>query len=145
MIVGGLLILFLGFGAAFGIGLYAGLVPAVFGVLGLAWCAAGLLTLLKRDKLAITIGVTGVTLPVGNVFRGPIQTAVILREQIASISKRNSIKGRLVEIAITTGGRIPIQVRHYCPADRFLSLCKEHGLPVSDPNSETAIPTGEPT
>src|SRR5204862_3177486 len=70
MLLGGTVIAFIGFGSAVMIGLWAGLVPAVVGTLGLLWITIAIAALRTRLRLAIKIDNSGITLPTGNVFRG---------------------------------------------------------------------------
>jgi hypothetical protein len=113
-----------GFGSAFAIGLYAGIVPAVLGVLGLFSIVVGVAALSKRKDLAIAIDSSGISIPTGNVLHIP-------REAIATIAKDESIKGRLIAIALRTGGKVPIQARNYCELKAFLAHCKAHDLPTA--------------
>ena len=69
------------------------------------------------------------TLPT-SVFR-PGQSVHIPRDAIATIAKDESIRGRLVAIALRAGGKVPIQARNYCELKTFLSHCKDHGLPTA--------------
>jgi hypothetical protein len=129
MILGGAFFALIGFGSALLLGLYAGIIFAILGLLGLLWMGVAILTLSRRSSLTITIDEDGISLPAGNLFR--IEPAFrIPREVIAAISKKESIKGRFVEITLSTGDKIPIQARHYCELKTFLSHCKEHGLPT---------------
>jgi hypothetical protein len=129
MLIGGAFFVFIGFGSAILIGLWAGLVPAVLGVLGLLWIAVPILALSRRSSLAITIDEAGISLPAGNLLQ--IRPAVhIPRDVIASISQHESLKGRLVQITLTSGEKLPVQARHYCEIKTFLSHCKACGLPV---------------
>ena len=129
MLLGGVIIAFIGCGSAFAIGLWAGLVPAVVGGLGLLWIAIAIAGLRTRPKLAIKIDGSGLTIPMGNVFRvrAPVHIPV---EMIATISRDESISGRFIGIALRTGGKVPIQARHYCALKTFLKHCKAYGLPT---------------
>jgi hypothetical protein len=130
MLLGGVVIAFIGFASAVAIGLWAGLVPAAAGGLGLVWIATAITGLRQRPKLAITIDGSGITLPTGNVFRvrDPVHIPVGM---IATISRDESISGRFIAIALRTGGKVPIQARHYCGLKTFLRHCKTNGLPTS--------------
>ncbi len=130
MILAGLFFTLLGFGLAFAIGLYAGLIPAVVGVLGLLWIGTAAAALARRRHFAIIIDSSGITVPTGSVFRvgGPVH---IPREAIATIARDESIRGRLIAIALRTGGKVPIQARNYCELNAFLAHCKSHGLPTA--------------
>jgi hypothetical protein len=129
-ILAGGFIALIGFGSAAAIGLYAGLVPAVFGLLGLSLSVVGVGGLFSRGRRAIIIDPTGITLPRGNVFRSG-ESVHIPRDAIATIAKDESIKGRLIAIALRTGGKVPIQARNYCELKAFLAHCKAHGLPTA--------------
>ena len=120
----------IGFGSAYAIGLYAGLVPAVVGVLGLLLLVVGTVALFRRNHLAIDIDESGLTVPRGSIFQSLPRTHVP-RELIATIARHESVRGRLIEISLRSGGAIPIQARHYCDLATFLSHCREHGLPAA--------------
>ena len=130
MFLGGLFLAWIGFVSAAAIGLYAGLIPAVVGVLGLFWMGTAMLVLLRRRSLSITIDQGGIRLPTGRIFHRRIESILVPREIIASISKHESLRGRLVEITLTTGDKVPVQARHYCELKHFLSHCQAHQLPV---------------
>ena len=129
-ILAGAFITLIGFASAVAIGLYAGLVPAVFGLLGISLMAVGVGGLCARNRQAIIIDSTGITLPTGTVFR-PGQSVHIPRDAIATIARDESIRGRLIAIALRTGGKVPIQARNYCELKAFLAHCKAHGLPTA--------------
>jgi hypothetical protein len=133
MILGGAFIAYLLFVSAYIVARYASwgpaLVPALVGLLGVFWIVAGTLTLVRRSRAAITIDEGGITIPQGSLIR-PRSSLLIPRTGIASIGKHESIKGRLIEITLTTGDRIPIQARHYCELKTFLDHCKAHELPT---------------
>jgi hypothetical protein len=84
---------------------------------------------MQRGKAAIVIDASGVTIPQGSLVR-PKTPLHIPRAVIASISKQESLKGRLIEITLTTGDKVPIQARHYCELKRFLKHCQAHELPT---------------
>ena len=129
-ILAGGFITLIGFASAVAIGLYAGLVPAVFGLLGISLMAVGVGGLCARKHQVIVIDSTGITLPTGTVFR-PGQSVHIPRDAIATIATEESIRGRLIAIALRTGGKVPIQARNYCELKAFLAHCKAHGLPTA--------------
>ena len=104
--------------------------PAVFGLLGLLLIAVGIAGLFARDRRAIIIDPTGITLPTGNVFR-PGQSVHIPGDAIATIARDESIRGRLIAIALRTGDKVPIQAINYCELKAFLSHCKTNGLPTA--------------
>jgi hypothetical protein len=130
MILGGIFFTLIGFASAFVIGLYAGIIPAVLGILGLLWLAVSLAGLWHRSQFSITIDSSGITVPTGSVFR-PGPSFHIPRDAIATIGLDESIRGRLISIALRTGGNVPIQARQYCPLKAFLAHCKSHGLPTA--------------
>lgn len=71
LIFGGAFICYLGLGAVFGLGLYQdwlGVVPGIFGLLGLFIACVGLGALVWRGRLAIIIDAAGIRLHIGNVF-----------------------------------------------------------------------------
>jgi hypothetical protein len=133
MIVGGVFIAFLLFSCAFAIARYASwipaIVPALVGAFGVLWVVTGVLSLVRRSKAAITIDEAGITIPQGSLVR-PRAGFLIPRAVIASIGKHESIKGRMIEVTLTTGDKIPIQARHYCELKTFLSYCKDNELPT---------------
>jgi hypothetical protein len=130
MILAGLFFTVIGFASAFAIGLYAGLIPAVFGLLGLLWVIVAAAALARRKHFAITIDSSGITVPTGSVFR--VRERVhIPREAIATIGRDESIRGRFIAIALRTGGKVPIQARHHCELKTFLAHCKSYGLPTA--------------
>jgi hypothetical protein len=65
------------------------------------------------------------------LFQRDSRRVRICREDIAAVSKHESFKGRLVQIATTSGGAVLVQARHYCELDNFISHCRKHGLPVA--------------
>ena len=133
MILGGAFIAFLLFTCTFAVARYASwtpaLVPAFVGLLGILSMVSGTLSLAQRSKAAITIDNRGITIPQGSLVR-PRSSLHIPCAVIASISKQESLKGRLIEITLTTGDKIPIQARHYCELKTFLQHCKAHELPA---------------
>jgi hypothetical protein len=131
MVFGGLTISLVGFGSALIIGSYASIVPLIIGILGLGWIAIGTLTLIQRSRRAVIIDEAGITVPIGTAFQRECRSALIPRKFIARISKRESFKGRLIEITLRTGGKVSLQARHYCGLKEFLSHCKHYGLPVT--------------
>jgi hypothetical protein len=133
MILGGAFIAYLLFISAYIVAHYASwgpaLVPALVGLLGIFWIVSGTLSLVQRSKAAIIIDESGITIPQGSLVR-PRPGLRIPRAVIASVSKRESLKGRLIEITLTTGDKIPIQARHYCDLETFLKHCQALELPA---------------
>jgi hypothetical protein len=105
------------------------LVPALVALLGIFWIVSGTLSLVQRSKAAIVIDESGITIPQGSLVR-PRPGLHIPRAIIARVSKQESLKGRLIEITLTTGDKIPIQARHYCDLETFLKHCQAHALPA---------------
>src|SRR5437588_10817794 len=130
MILAGAFFTFAGFGSAYLFGLPFGLAPAVLGVLGVLSFAGAVAALWTRRHFTITIDSSGITIPTGNVFR-PGRSVHIPREVIATISKDQSLRGRLIAVALRTGDKVPIQARHYCELKKFLAHCKAYGLPTA--------------
>jgi len=130
MILAGGFIALIGFSSAVAIGLYAALVPAVFGVLGLILISIGIAALAQRRRLSIVIDSSGITIPTGHLFRigAPVH---IPREAIATIGKDESLRGRLIAIALRPTGKVTIQARNYCELKDFIAHCKDHGLPTA--------------
>ena len=129
-ILGGAFISFIGFVSAVGIGSYASIVPAILAIFGLSLIFMGILGLIRRSRLVITIDSSGIGLPFGSVFRGDLRNFLVPHEAIAGIYKHESLKGRVVIISLNTGDRIPVQARNYCDIKDFLSLCERADLPV---------------
>jgi len=120
-----------GFAAWFGLGFVIGLIPGVGGMLGLMMFVVGLIGLAKQTELSITIDESGISVPRGHLLLRSIPRLLIARDEIISISRHESRKGRMISIQRKTGGPVMVQARHYCDLDVFLSHCKRHGLPVS--------------
>lgn len=131
MVLGGCVIGYFGIRAWIYIGGVGGLIPGVFGVLGVVWIVAGGLALARRKQMSIVIDDTGIELPEFAVYQGESCRVFICREDIAAISKHESLKGRLIEIVTTGGARILVQARHYCELEEFISHCRKYGLPVA--------------
>ncbi len=133
MILGGAFIAFLLFACAFAVARYdswiPALVPVFVGLLGLLLMLTGTLSLIGRRKAAITIDESGIRIPQGSLVR-PRSSLHIPSAAIASISKRESLKGRWIEITLTTGDKITIPARHYCELTTFLKHCQAHELPA---------------
>ena len=127
-ILGGIVLSVFGFRLWMFIGGYAGLIPGVFGLLGVLWIVVGSLALARRGLMAIVIDDAGIELPAFAVFRRILIRVFIRREDIMTISRHESIKGRLIEIAIRRQGKIVVQARHYCELDEFISHCRKYGL-----------------
>jgi len=130
MIIGGCVLSVIGLGSWILIGGYVGLVPGVFGLLGVLWIVVAILALARRGQMAIVIDDTGIELPAFAVFQRDSRRVFIRREDIATVSKHESLKGRLIEIVTTGGSKVLVQARHYCELDDFISHCRECGLPV---------------
>jgi hypothetical protein len=131
MILGGCALSAIGLGAWIYIGDYAGLISGVFGLLGLLWIVLASLALARRSHMAISIDDTGIELPAFAVFQRDSRRIFIRREDIATVSKHESLKGRFIEIVTTGGSKVLVQARHYCELDDFMSHCRKYGLPVA--------------
>jgi hypothetical protein len=131
MLLGGCVLAWFGLGIALYLGGYLGLVPGVFGLLGVLWVIVGGLALARRSQLAIVIDDSGIEFPAFRLYQRGSPRVRIPREEIAAVSKHESIKGRLIEIATTSRGAVLLQARHYCELDDFISHCRSHGLPVA--------------
>jgi hypothetical protein len=130
LILGGIPLSVVGLGAWMHIGGYAGLIPGVFGVLGVLSIVVGSLALARRSQMAIVIDDTGIELPAFAVFQRKTRRVFIRREDIATVSKHESIKGRLIAIGTAGGGTVLVQARHYCELEDFISHCRKYGLPA---------------
>lgn len=120
-----------GIGAWIHYGGFGGLITGVFGILGLGCIAAGGLALVRRSEMGIVIDDTGIDLPRFALFQKDPHRMIIRRADIVSVSKHESLKGRLIEITMTDGNRVLVQARHYCELDDFISHCRSHGIPVT--------------
>jgi hypothetical protein len=133
MILGGAFIAWLLFTCAFVVTLLdswiPALVPGAIALLGLFLMLTGTLSLIHRSKAAITIDESGISIPQGSLVR-PQTSLHIPSAAITSISKSETLKGRLIGITLATGDKIPIQARHYCELKTFLKHCAAHGLPA---------------
>ncbi len=132
LILGGVFISYLGFGAVFGLGLYKdllGVLPGIFGLLGLLMACKGVGAVVKRGRLAIIIDQAGIRFPTGNVFH--LELGYIAREDITGVSKHESMKGRGIEITVRSGKKLFIEARHYCEIDEFVEHCKTNGFPMA--------------
>jgi hypothetical protein len=130
MILAGAFFTFVGFGSAYLFGLPFGLAPGVLGVMGVFYVMVAIAALWHRRSFFMVIEPSGITLPTGNVFR-PGQSVHIPREVIATIARDESIRGRRISIALRTGGKVPIQARHYCELKKFITYCEAQGLPTA--------------
>ena len=130
MILAGAFFTTVGFASAYVMGPLAGIIPAALGLVGLFSLAGAVAALRHRSRLAITIDSSGITVPTGSPFR-PGQSVHIPRDAIATIGKDESLRGRLIAIALRGGGKVPIQARHYCELKDFIAHCKAHGLPTA--------------
>lgn len=130
MIFGGCIFSLIGFSVWMAIGGLAGLIPGILVLLGVLWICTGSLALAKRNKWNIIIDDAGIELPASRIFHKGAQRIKIEREDIATIEKHESVKGRLIQISKKSGDKIFIQARHYCELDDFISHCKNNGLPV---------------
>jgi hypothetical protein len=135
LILGGCILSAIGLGSWMLIGGYAGLIPGVFGLLGVLWIVVASLALARRSQMVIVIDYTGIELPAFAVFQRGSRRVFIRRDDIATVSKHESLKGRFIEIVTTGGGNgganVLVQARHYCKLDDFISHCRTYGLPVT--------------
>jgi hypothetical protein len=130
MLFGGSVLGFFGIRLWVFLGGYYGLIPGFFGMLGVLMFTIGVLLLVRRNQLAVVIDQAGVDFPAFTLFQR--ESRRMLRcEEIARISKHESIKGRLIEFTTTDGGKTRFQARHYCELDAFLAHCRSQGLPVA--------------
>jgi len=130
MTLGGFVMSVAGFGAWISTGGLVGLMPGLFGIMGLLWLSVGGLALLKRNKLAIIIDDSGINLP-ASVLRKDARRILLRREDIVMVTKHESIKGRIIQITTRSHDQVKVQARFYCELDEFISYCKSHGLPVA--------------
>jgi len=130
LILGGVILTLSGFGAWIATGCEM-FFPLMFGIAGLLWLCIGCLTLKRRNSLTIIITESGIEIPAFHVFQKGSPRIFIGREDIARISKHESLKGRLIEITTHRGDSVRIPALNYCELDKFLSHCKSHGLPVA--------------
>lgn len=134
MILGGLFLSPVFFAVIFGFGEFNdihefhSIVFGLLGLLGLLMSSVGVVALVTRAKLAITIDDAGIRLPVRNILSSRV--VFIAREDILVISRHESIKGRLIVITTKSSEKVIIRAQFYCGLEQFLSHCKAHGLPV---------------
>src|SRR4051812_4577234 len=94
MLLGGCLLAWFGIRAVLFLGGYPGLLPGVFGVLGVLWALIGLLTLARRSQLTIIIDEAGIEFPVFRLYQRHARRVRIPREDITAVSKHESLNGR---------------------------------------------------
>jgi hypothetical protein len=135
MILGGVVITYIGCLGWMRTGGYLGIFPAVIGILGLLMSCSGILQLALRNPLSIVISDSAIDLPstaicerTDNRFQKEARRLVIPRESIAMISKHESFKGRLIEITTKDQNTVLVEARHYCSLNQFISHCRSHGL-----------------
>jgi len=130
MFLGGIFLSYLGFGCAVlirDIGFLA-IIPGMFGILGVLWIISASTIVLSRNRLFIRISKTDIEVPMGTPFRN-VPGLCISRSSIKSIAKHESLRCRGIEIKLTNGSNVVVQIRHYCEIKEFLAYCKEMGLP----------------
>lgn len=125
MIIGGSL---LSFGLLFGfrLGGFLGLIPGAFGVLGVCWVIVGVFALTQRDNMRIRIDNSGIEIPASS----EPWRALLRKEEIETITKHESLKGRQIQVLMKSGQQFLLPVREYCELKDFISHCREHGLPA---------------
>jgi hypothetical protein len=127
---GGIFVLYLGVVCVVAISSVASLVPAILVVIGLFWIFVGILGLIRRGRLTITIDRSGISLPAGNWLWSDLRNVLIPREAMAAIYKLECLRGRLIMISLLNGYKIPVQARNYCELKQFLTYCMQFDLPV---------------
>ena len=125
MIIGGSL---LSFGLLFGfqLGGFLGLIQSAFGVLGVLWVILGVFALTQRERMRIRIDDSGIEIPAGS----EPGRALLRKEEIETITKHESLKGRQIQVLMKSGQQLLLPVREYCELKDFIAYCREHGLPV---------------
>ncbi len=131
MITAGALLTVIGFNAWKMTDDYWGIIPAIIGVFGLLWIFVGTIAIDRRNKMAIIINESEIELPSFKLFQKESQRLIIPREEIVLVTKHETIKGRLVEIKTKNHNKVMVQARHYCELNKFISYCREKGLPVA--------------
>lgn len=112
------------------LGGYLGLIPAVFGVIGLLWFLIGLVTLVRRKDMALVISEAGVEIAAFSIFQ-KTRRSLVRREDVVAVAKYESIQGRMIEISTSDGRKLLLDARRYCELNDFLAHCKRYGLPVA--------------
>ncbi|MBX7247317.1 MAG: hypothetical protein K1X53_17615 [Candidatus Sumerlaeaceae bacterium] len=100
----------------------------VFGLLGASLIWGGWQSLARRREQTIVFFDKGIEVPVAH--NGAVIRVSLSGEEISSISKDESVKGRLIRIALKNGEGFLIQARHYCTLNAFLDICRKHNLPT---------------
>ena len=131
MVIGGLILAWFGLRFAVYLGGFLALLPGFFGMIGVLWVALGVLALARRNDMAILINEAGIEIPAFPIYQRGSNRVRIPREDIVSVSKQESLKGRLIQIMTTNKGQVLVQARQYCELDQFISHCRSKGLPVS--------------
>jgi hypothetical protein len=130
MLLGGIFLAYLGFGCAVLIKdiYFLAIIPGIFGILGVLWIIAATDIFLSRSRLFVRIDGAGIGIPTGTLFR-KAPRLYISRSRITSVTKHDSLRCRGIEIRLTDGSNVVVQIRHYCGIKDFLAYCKEMELP----------------
>jgi hypothetical protein len=120
-----------GIGLGLQLGGFWGLPLETFGLLGVLWLSIGSVSLIRRRNLTIVIDDSGIELPAFKLFQKNPRRVLLGRENIAHVSKHESLKGRLIEIVTKGGDKIFVEARNYCSLDDFITYCRQHELPVA--------------
>jgi hypothetical protein len=123
MIIGGLLFS-IGLPFGFDLGGVVGLVPAAVGLLGIFWISVATYALMRRKKMRIVVDATGVEVPTDG------GRLLLQREEIQSIEKHESLKGRVIQILMEDGRQFILPMREYCELNDFIAYCRNYGLPA---------------
>lgn len=106
---------------------YVGLAALCFGMV--SWLLVSIMALKRRNHINVQIDSSGVSLPM-TTPEDPDGKVFFPAHDILKIHKDESFRGRMLAIELRDGSIALFQARHYCSLDKFLSICKEHGLPV---------------
>ena len=123
VIIGGLMFS-VGLPIGYELGGFLGIIPGIFGVLGVLWIIVAIWALAQRDKMSIRIDESGIEIP-SDEDEGRV---LLRREEIESISKHETLRGRQIEIVLRGGRQILLPIREYCELKDFISYCRDHGL-----------------
>lgn len=146
MIIGGAMIS-TGLMFGFDLGGLLGLIPGLFGLLGVLWVVGATASLCRRGRFRIKVDETGIEIPASRSEENPNGRVLLQRESITAVAKREDLKGRDIEIAMAGGEGVRLPIREYCELDDFLAVCRRYGLNTrkGTPNQSVQTrPTGRP-
>lgn len=111
------------------------LIPIVFFMLSLFTMNAAFGMLLLRNRLAIRVSESGITVPCTRNTRSRELTQHIPRQSILRIERHLSLKGRGIDVVTKDGNRHYLEIRNYCRIRKFLGIARTYGLPIAQPDN----------